>query len=221
MKIALITGASRGIGHNTALQLAARGHGVIATYNTGELQAQALVAQIRNAGGEAVTLKLDVSQSATFDHFAGEVERSLKEVWSREHLDFLVNNAVVGGFNPYENVSEDEFDHLMRVHLKGPFFLPQKLLPLLVRGASIVNVTSATTRVATSGVAPYAAMKGGLEVLTRYMAKVIGERGIRVNAVSPGAIRTELGGNALDNNPEFARLLASQTVSSFQRLRRR
>jgi NAD(P)-dependent dehydrogenase (short-subunit alcohol dehydrogenase family) len=120
-----------------------------------------------------------------------------------------VNNAGFGLFNPIETVTEAQFDSLFNVHLKGPFFLTQALLPLLGEGASIVNLTSATTRVATAGVAPYAAFKGGLEVLTRYMAKEFGERRIRVNAVSPGAIRTDLGGGL---NDAFEALLASQTA---------
>lgn len=120
-----------------------------------------------------------------------------------------MNNAGYGLFNPLESVTEAQFDGLMNVHLKGPFFLTQALLPLLKDGSSIVNMTSATTRVATAGVAPYASFKGGLEVLTRYMAKEFGERRIRVNSVSPGAIRTELGGGL---NAEFEALLAGQTA---------
>ena len=110
------------------------------------------------------------------------------------------------------HITEAVFDGLMNVHLKGPLFLTQALLPLLADGGAIVNVSSATTRVATVGVAPYAAMKGGLDVLTRYMAKEFGPRGIRANSVSPGAIRTELGDSALDKHPEFAQMLADQTA---------
>ncbi|EGH13808.1 Short-chain dehydrogenase/reductase SDR [Pseudomonas amygdali pv. morsprunorum str. M302280] len=121
----------------------------------------------------------------------------------------MVYNAGYGVFNPLVTVSEAQFDGLFNVHLKGPFFLTQALLPLLAENASIVNLTSATTRVATAGVAPYAAFKGGLEVLTRYMAKEFGERGIRAHAVSPGAIRAELGGGL---NDEFEAMLAAQTA---------
>lgn len=168
-----------------------------------------MVERIEAEDGEAVALQLDVGNTLSFKRFRSELEQVMHSHWQDDGLDGLVNNAGYGLFNPIETVTEDQFDGLMNVHLKGPFFLTQTILPLLRRDACIINMTSATTRVATSGVAPYAAVKGGLEVLTRYMAKEFGERGIRVNAVSPGAIRTELGGGL---NEEFESLLASQTA---------
>ena len=210
MKIVLITGASRGIGRATALACARHGLGVIVTYNSNKLGAETVVQQIEAGGGQATALFLDVIQIADLEAFSRQVEDVLKRTWGRSSLDFLVNNAGIGGFEPIESVSEAFFDGLMNVHLKGPFFLTQSLLPLMAEGGAIVNVTSATTRVATAGVAPYAAFKGGLEVLTRYMAKEFGGRRIRANVVSPGAIRTDLAG--LDSHPEFAQLLASQTA---------
>ncbi|HEV2680135.1 MAG TPA: SDR family oxidoreductase [Rhodanobacter sp.] len=209
MKNVLITGGSRGIGASAALQCAQRGMGVILTYNAQPGAAQTVVERIEAVGGTAVALQLDVSKSSGFAGFAGQVREALQANWNRSTLDGLVNNAGYGLFNPIETVTEDQFDGLFNVHLKGPFFLTQALLPLLADGAGIVNLTSATTRVATAGVAPYAAFKGGLEVLTRYMAKEFGPRRIRVNAVSPGPIRTELGGGL---NDEFEALLSSQTA---------
>lgn len=209
MNVVIITGGSRGIGASTALECARRGFGVILTYNSQSTKADEVVSQICSSGGKAVALKLDVGDTASFRAFSNEVEKSLDAVWNTKQLAGLVNNAGYGLFNLIEHVTEEQFDGLMNVHLKGPFFLTQKLLPLMKKGASIVNLTSATTRVAFSGVAPYAAFKGGLNVLTRYMAKEFGERRIRVNAVSPGAIRTELGGGL---NDEFETLLASQTA---------
>ena len=209
MKTVLITGGSRGIGASAALQAAQRGSGVILTYNARPDAAQEVVERIQAIGGSAVALRLDVGDSASFAAFVEQVRETLRDTWNRDTLDGLVNNAGYGLFNPIETVTEEQFDGLFKVHLKGPFFLTQALLPLLADGASIVNLTSATTRVATAGVAPYAAFKGGLEVLTRYMAKEFGERRIRVNAVAPGAIRTELGGGL---NDEFEALLASQTA---------
>lgn len=209
MNIVIITGGSRGIGASTALECARRGLGVILTYQQQRQQAEAVVRRITDAGGKAAALPLDVGDMHAIGGFRAAVERTLAEVWGASRLAGLVNNAGHGLFNPIETVSEAQFDGLMRVHLKGPFFLTQALLPLLRDGASIVNLTSATTRVATPGVAPYAAFKGGLEVLTRYMAKEFGARRIRVNAVSPGAIRTELGGGL---NDEFEALLAAQTA---------
>lgn len=209
MKNVLITGGSRGIGASTARLCAGRGMGVILTYNTRPQAAQAVVEAIHAQGGSAVALQLDVGDSSGFADFARRVAVALQDTWGADTLDGLVNNAGFGLFNPIETVTQAQFDSLFNVHLKGPFFLTQALLPLLAPGASIINLTSATTRVATAGVAPYAAFKGGLEVLTRYMAKEFGERRIRVNAVSPGAIRTELGGGL---NDEFEALLASQTA---------
>lgn len=207
--IIVITGGSRGIGASTALECASRGLGVIVTYNRNPQAADAVVGQIEAGGGKAVALPLDVGAVETFPAFRASVEHALQKNWGAGQLAGLVNNAGYGLYSPIEAVTEAQFDGLMNVHLKGPFFLTQSLLPLLQAGASIVNLTSATCRVATAGVAPYASFKGGLEVLTRYMAKEFGERRIRVNAVAPGAIRTELGGGL---TPEFEALLASQTA---------
>ncbi|WP_338743817.1 SDR family oxidoreductase [Pseudomonas sp. KK18] len=209
MGVIVITGGSRGIGASAAKHIAKKGLGVILTYNANPQAAASVVERIEQAGGKAVALKLDVSNVGGFEAFRESVVVALREIWGATSLSGLVNNAGYGLFNPLATVSEAQFDDLFNVHLKGPFFLTQALLPLLAEGASIVNLTSATTRVATAGVAPYAAFKGGLEVLTRYMAKEFGERRIRANAVSPGAIRTELGGGL---NDEFEAMLAAQTA---------
>jgi NAD(P)-dependent dehydrogenase (short-subunit alcohol dehydrogenase family) len=209
MTIAIITGGSRGLGRSAALQCAARGSGVILTYNSHPEGADEVVRAIEAGGGRAVALKLDVADTQSFPAFRDAVAAALAATWNRTDFDHLVNNAGYGLFKPITGVTEAEFDGLFAVHLKGPFFLTQTLLPLMADGGSIVNLTSATTRVATAGVAPYAAFKGGLEVLTRYMAKEFGDRGIRANAVSPGPIRTDLGGRL---NDEFEALLADQTA---------
>ncbi|WP_313025891.1 SDR family NAD(P)-dependent oxidoreductase [Pseudomonas lopnurensis] len=209
MSVIVITGGSRGIGASAAECCAGRGMGVILTYKSNPGAAESVVRRIEGAGGKAVALKLDVADVGSFGNFRETVLLTLKTTWGTTALGGLVNNAGYGLFNRLETVTEAQFDGLLSVHLKGPFFLTQALLPLLAEGASIVNLTSATTRVATAGVAPYAAFKGGLEVLTRYMAKEFGERRIRANSVSPGAIRTELGGGL---NDEFEALLAGQTA---------
>lgn len=209
MKIVLITGGSGGIGSSTAMQCAAKGFGVIVTYHSQHAAAEELVRKIGASGGKAAALQLDVSGTEGFAAFRDALQSVLHSHWQRNDFDVLVNNAGFGLFNPIDSVTEQQFDSLFNVHLKGPFFLTQALLPLLAAGSHIVNVTSATTRVATAGVAPYAAFKGGLEVLTRYMAKEFAPRGIRANAVSPGAIRTSLGGGL---NDEFEALLASRTA---------
>lgn len=183
--------------------------GVILTYNSNPGSADGVVGAIKEIGGRAVALKLDVGNAASFPAFADQVRAALHDEWQRGAFDHLVNNAGYGLFKSIATVTEAEFDGLFDVHLKGPFFLTQTLLPLIAEGGQIVNLTSATTRVTTAGVAPYASFKGGLEVLTRYMAKEFGDRRIRVNAVSPGPIRTELGGGL---NDEFEALLAGQTA---------
>lgn len=212
MNIVIITGASRGLGASTAIQAAKRGMGVIVTYNSHAAGAEQVVREIEAEGGKAVALALDVGQVASFAGFRAQVTEALKSNWGRDRFDALVNNAGYGLFNPIETVTEAEFDRLLNVHLKGPFFLTQALLPLMADGGHIVNLTSATTRVATPGAAPYAAFKGGLEVLTRYMAKEFGPRGIRANSVSPGAIRTDMTSGAFDQSPEFVTMLAGQTA---------
>lgn len=209
MKVVIITGGSRGIGASTAKLCAAKGMGVILTYNNNPQAADAVVASIGAAGGTAVALKLDVADASAFPDFREQVATALQERFDRQDFDFLVNNAGYGLFAPIATVTTEQFDGLLNVHLKGPFFLTQVLLPLIADGGHIINMTSATTRVATAGVAPYAAFKGGLEVLTRYMAKEFGARGIRANSISPGAIRTELGGGL---NDEFENMLAGMTA---------
>lgn len=209
MSVIVITGGSRGIGASTAEHCARRGMGVILTYKSNIDSANSVVQRIQASGGKAVAVELDVADVKRFDSFREAVQLTLQETWGVATLGGLVNNAGHGLFHPLESVTEAQFDGLLNVHLKGPFFLTQALLPLMEEGASIVNLTSATTRVATAGVAPYAAFKGGLDVLTRYMAKEFGPRRIRANAVSPGAIRTELGGGL---NDKFEALLASQTA---------
>jgi NAD(P)-dependent dehydrogenase (short-subunit alcohol dehydrogenase family) len=208
MTIALITGGSRGIGAATALACARRGMGVILTYNSNPDSAAGVVDRIADTGATAIALELDVANTASFPPFADDVRAALGDHWGRTSFDHLVNNAGYGLYNPIAAVTAAQFDGLFNVHLKGPFFLTQALLPLIADGGHIVNMTSATTRVATPGVAPYASFKGGLEVLTRYMAKEFGDRRIRANSISPGAIRTELGGGL---NDEFETLLAGQT----------
>lgn len=211
-KIALITGASRGLGHSAALHLAAQGVNIIGTYHSNDTEAHALVSDIEKAGGRAVMLRLDVSDSASFGAFAGQVRQALNEVFSAAQFDFLVNNAGIGLSASFADTTEAQFDELMNVHLKGPFFLTQVLLPLLADGGSILNVSTGLTRFSNPGYAAYATMKGGIEVLTRYLAKELGPRGINVNAIAPGAIATDFGGGHVRDNQNINAYIAGVTA---------
>lgn len=211
-KIALVTGASRGLGKNTALTLARKGVGVIVTYHSSDEEAKNVVSSIEEIGGKAIALQLDTSNTKTFDGFVGQVKQSLKDKWQTEHFDFLVNNAGVGGYASFTDTTEDDFDRLMNIHVKGVFFLTQKLLPLINDGGRIVNISSGLARFALPGYAAYATMKGAIEVLTRYMAKELGQRHIAVNVVTPGAIETDFTGGAVRDNPELNSFIASQTA---------
>ncbi|MDM0038329.1 SDR family oxidoreductase [Variovorax sp. J22G21] len=210
--IALVTGASRGLGKNTALKLAERGVDLILTYRSGADEAQQLVQQVEALGRRAVALPLDVADSAGFTAFAAAVKSALATVWQRERFDYLVNNAGVGINAPFAQTTEAEFDMLMKIQLKGPFFLTQALLPLIADGGRIVNVSTGLARFALPGYAAYASMKGGIEVLTRYLAKELGARGIAVNVVAPGAIETDFGGGVVRDNAQMNAAIASQTA---------
>jgi NAD(P)-dependent dehydrogenase (short-subunit alcohol dehydrogenase family) len=210
--IALVTGGSRGLGRATVLKLAEHGTDVILTYRSQRAEADAVVAQIEKVGRRAVALQLDVGDAGSFDAFAARVRDTLAKRWQRERFDYLVNNAGVGIHAPLAQTSEAQFDELMNVHLKGVFFLTQKLLPLIADGGRIVNLSSGLARFALPGYAAYAAMKGGVEVLTRYMAKELGPRGIAVNVVAPGAIETDFGGGVVRDNAQVNAFVASQTA---------
>jgi len=211
-KIALVTGASRGLGKNTALSLAKKGVDAIVTYcNSGE-EAKSVVSAIEAIGAKAVALQLDTSNTKTFDGFVEQVKQSLQDKWQTEHFDFLVNNAGIGVHVSFADTTEADFDRLMNIHVKGVFFLTQKLVPLINDGGGIVNISSGLARFTLPGYAAYASMKGAIEVLTRYMAKELGQRQIAVNAIAPGAIETDFTGGAVRDNPDINSFIASQTA---------
>ena len=210
--ITLITGASRGLGRNTALSIARRGGDVIATYHSRSADAQAVVAEIQAIGRKAVALQLDTGVVGTFAAFADQLRSALQATWQRDTFDHLVNNAGHGEFAPFASTTEAQFDGLVNVHLKGVFFLTQTLLPLLADGGRIVNFSSGLTRLNYPGFAAYAAMKGAVEVLTNYLAKELGARGIAVNTVAPGAIETDFGGGAVRDTPAMNQHIAQITA---------
>ena len=211
-KIAVVTGGSRGLGRNTALHLARRGVDVILTYRSQRTEAEQVVAEIAALGGSAVALQLDVAESGTFDSFVEALKGVLSKHWQRKTFDSLVNNAGIGIHAAFADTTEEQFDELVRIQLKVPFFLTQKLLPLIADNGRIVNLSSGLTRFSLPGYAAYAAMKGAMEVLTRYQAKELGARGIAVNIVAPGAIETDFGGGTVRDNAQVNAFIASQTA---------
>jgi NAD(P)-dependent dehydrogenase (short-subunit alcohol dehydrogenase family) len=211
-KIALVTGGSRGLGRSMALHLADRGTDVILTYRSKEAEAQEVVSLIEKKGRKAVALKLDTAVVSSFEGFAKEVSTVLQKRWSRETFDFLVNNAGIGIHAPFVETTEEQFDQVMNIQLKGVFFLTQKMLPLIQDRGRILNVSSGLARFSLPGYAAYAAMKGAVETLTRYLAKELGPRGITVNIIAPGAIETDFGGGVVRDNPQVNEYIASQTA---------
>ncbi|WP_413742431.1 SDR family NAD(P)-dependent oxidoreductase [Sodalis sp. RH15] len=211
-KITIVTGASRGIGRNTALGIARNGGDVVLTYRSSRAEAMAVVAEIRALGRQAVALQLDVGNVSTFPAFVEQLRAVLNETWRRESFDHLVNNAGHGDMALIAEMDEDSFDKLVNVHFKGVFFLTQKLLPLIGDGGRIVNISSGLTRVSAEGWSAYAAVKGAIEVLTVYMAKELGSRRIAVNTVAPGAIETDFLGGAVRDTPEYNRFFAGMTA---------
>jgi NAD(P)-dependent dehydrogenase (short-subunit alcohol dehydrogenase family) len=211
-KIAIVTGASRGLGRNTALSIARHGGDVIVTYQSREQEAQAVVAEIRAMGRKALAFQLDSSNIASFAPFAERLRGALRDHWQRETFDHLVNNAGHGEMAMIEQTSEAQFDKLVDVHFKGVFFLTQALLPVIADGGRIVNLSSGLTRVSYPGFAAYSAVKGAVEVLSVYMAKELGHRGIAVNTVAPGAIETDFLGGAVRDMPDLNKIFAGMTA---------
>jgi NAD(P)-dependent dehydrogenase (short-subunit alcohol dehydrogenase family) len=211
-KIALVTGGSRGLGRNIALQLARKGNDVILTYRQKKEEGEAVVAEIEKLGLKAAPLQLDVADLKQFDGFRDALEQALKTNWRRKDVDFLINNAGIDRYSTIDQTTEEAFDELLNVHFKGVYFLTQKLLPLIANGGRIVNTSTGLARFAIPGYAAYASMKGAIEVFTKYLAKELGPRGISANVVAPGAIETDFTRGAFEHNPGVKDFLASQTA---------
>lgn len=211
-KIALVTGGSRGLGKNMALSLAKKGIGVVLTYNSKQDEAQSVVAEIEALGQKAVALQLNTSDARSFDAFYGQLSTTLQNTFSTDHFDFLINNAGTAAYSLFADTTEEQFDEMVNIHLKGVFFLTQKALPLLNDGGRIINISSGLARFANPGSSAYASMKGAVEVFTRYLAKELGSRGIAANVVAPGAIETDFGGGHVRDNAQINSHLASVTA---------
>ncbi|WP_309086587.1 SDR family oxidoreductase [Chelativorans sp.] len=206
--ISIVTGGSRGLGRNTAISVARHGGDIILTYRSGVEGAQAVVSEIEGMGRKAVALQLDVGDAAAFPAFAESVRSALRS-WGRDSFDHLVNNAGHGEMAAFAETTEAQFDLLFNVHVKGVFFLTQALLPLLADGGRIVNFSTGLTRVSYPGFSAYSAAKGAVEILTLYMAKELGSRGITANTIAPGAIETDFLGGAVRDTPEYNEAFAN------------
>ncbi|MBV6818658.1 SDR family oxidoreductase [Rahnella sp. PD12R] len=211
-KIAIVTGGSRGLGRNAIEKLAKKGVDVIFTYHSQIDAAKAVVQTVEASGGKAVALALNTGETGSFDAFVAEVKTQLQQVWQRKTFDFLVNNAGVGLHEAFTDTTEEQFDLMMNIHLKGPFFLTQKLLPLMADGGRILNISSGLARFALPGSSAYAIMKGAIEVLTRYQAKELGARGITANVLAPGAIETDFSGGMVRDNPQVNQIVSANTA---------
>jgi NAD(P)-dependent dehydrogenase (short-subunit alcohol dehydrogenase family) len=210
--ISIVTGGSRGLGRNTAVSIARHGGDVILTYRSGADGARAVVGEIEAMGRKAIALPLDVGDASGFPAFAQSVRSTLASVWGRERFDHLVNNAGHGEMAGFAETTEAQFDGLFNVHVKGVFFLTQALLPLLADGGRIVNLSSGLTRIAAPGFSAYSAAKGAVEILTLYMAKELGSRGITANTIAPGAIETDFLGGAVRDTPAYNEAFAAMTT---------
>lgn len=211
-RIAVITGASRGLGASMALHLSRAGVGVVGTYNSNRDEARKVEDAIRNDGGSVAFLQLDTSTTTGFPGFLTALAATLRETFDQEGFDYLVNNAGIGLRAPYPDTTEEQFDRLMAINVKAPFFLTQQLLGLLRDGGRVLNLSSGLARFTTPGNSAYAATKGAVEVLTRYQAKELGERGIRVNVIAPGAIETDFGEGMVRDNKDVNAMIASNTA---------
>lgn len=211
-KVALVTGGSRGLGKDMCLQLAKKGFDIILTYNSNVNEAANVVSEISAMGKKAKAIQLDVSNVKGFDEFIHNISSALKHDFAGENIFALVNNAGIAAYTSIAETSEEVFDSMVNIHLKAPYFLTQKLLPMISDGGSIVNISSGLARFSYPNYAPYAIMKAGIESLTRYQAQEFGRRKIRVNTVAPGAIATDFGGGAVRDNKDVNAMIANSTA---------
>jgi NAD(P)-dependent dehydrogenase (short-subunit alcohol dehydrogenase family) len=211
-KIALLTGGSRGLGKNMAICLAKKKIDVVITYKSNKQKADEVVAEIQSLGQKAIAFQLDTSDIRLFDKFLEQVTAWLKEQTGQANFDFLINNAGTGLHVPFAETTEEQFDAMMNIHFKGVFFLTQKALPFINDGGRIINISSGLARFSLPGTSAYGAVKGAIEVLTRYQAKELGARGITANVVAPGAIETDFGGGRVRDNKEMNAMVANVTA---------
>lgn len=208
-KIALVTGGSRGLGKDMAINLAKKGIDVILTWRSKEDEAMETVKDIEGKGRQAASLQLDMADFKSLDHFVQQVLKTLQSKWNTSTLDFLINNAGMGATVPFEQVTEELFNDFLNVHFKGVYFLTQKLVPHINPGGRIINISTGTTRFSNPGYSVYASMKGAVEVFTKYLAKELGAKGISANVVAPGPVETDFNNAGIRNNPQMKTALSS------------
>jgi NAD(P)-dependent dehydrogenase (short-subunit alcohol dehydrogenase family) len=212
MKIALVTGGSRGLGKSMVLHLAKKGYYVVFTYKSSKDEAENLIKEIKFMGEESIALELDISMPHTLDDFISKLKETIQTTWQQKNIDLLVNNAGIGINEKLEKTTEEQFDQLVNIHLKGPYFLTQKLIPNIKDAGSIINISSGLTRFSLAGYSAYAMMKGAVEVMTRYLALELKEKKITVNTIAPGAIETDFANGAVRDIKEINQYIASQTA---------
>ncbi|GGL40943.1 SDR family oxidoreductase [Phycicoccus endophyticus] len=212
-KIALVTGANRGLGREEALALAADGVDLVITYRSHEDEAHAVVGKIEQLGRRAVALRLDTSAHGSFPAFVDTLLATLRATWGRDTLDVLVNNAGHSDDTVLGSITREHVHSLVDVHFTGVLLLTDALVPHLADGGRIVNTSSGLARFSRMfQYAVYGAMKGAVEVWTRYLANELGPRGITVNAVAPGATATDFGGGSLRDD-EATRAGLAQVIA--------
>jgi NAD(P)-dependent dehydrogenase (short-subunit alcohol dehydrogenase family) len=211
-KIALITGGSRGLGKNMALRLAEKGYDIIITWQSQPAAAEAVVETIKGLGQNGAAVELDLSENNSLDSFVESLKVLLKNKWSVDTFDCLINNAGIGATIPFEQVKEADFDRFMNIHFKGVYFLTQRVLPIMNDHGRIINISSGTTRFCVPGYSVYASMKSAIETFTRYLAKEVGNRGITVNVVAPGPVETDFNNAAIRSNPAVKAFMGNQTA---------
>ncbi|HEY0298381.1 MAG TPA: SDR family oxidoreductase [Arachidicoccus sp.] len=211
-KIAVVTGGSRGLGRNMSIALAKKGINIVLTYNSDKAAADEVVTEILALGQKAVAFRLDTRNISSFDNFIQEVKSHLQEKTGSPNFDFLINNAGTALYQLATEVTETQVDDMFNIHYKGVFFLTQKALPFINEGGGIINISSGLTRFTLPGSSVYASMKTAVETQTRYLAKELGARKIRVNVIAPGAIETDFGGGRTRDNKDINAFVAGNTA---------
>lgn len=211
-KIALVTGGSRGLGKNAALKIAQKGLDVIITYKSSKEEADAVVNEIQAMGQKASAYQLDTRDVKSFDAFVKNITDHLEAETGSSNIDFLINNAGTALYSPLVETTEEQFDDMVNIHIKGVFFLTQKMIPFINDGGGIINISSGLARFALPGSSVYGSMKAGVEMLTRYMAKELGPRKIKANVIAPGAIETDFGGGRTRDDQNVNSMISNSTV---------